>query len=66
MSEKAIYTVCCSRCGKVLGKSFEGTKTYTRCPKCKTDVFYEVLEDGPRIKIIKDSGKMPRTPLVPV
>lgn len=65
MEEKLLHTVCCCKCGKVLSQSYEGTKTYIRCPKCKTDLFYQVFEDGPAIKIVKKGEKIPHIPLVP-
>ena len=65
MSEKFLHTVCCSSCGAVLSKSFNGTKSYVHCPKCQAELYYEVGENGPTIKILKEPKNPPISPAVP-
>lgn len=59
MTEKFPYYICCSRCGRVLSKSYEGTKAYVHCPKCKAELYYEVGEDVSTIQIVKKSKNQP-------
>ncbi len=42
----------CPECGYKLGRSETGTKTETKCPKCKAGLRYEVTEDGVTIRIL--------------
>ena len=65
MCDRELHTVCCCKCGRVLSQSYEGTKTYIRCPKCKTYLFYEVFKDGPSIRVENQKKKLPHTPLIP-
>ena len=62
MTDKFLHTICCSSCGRILCKSYEGTQTFIRCPKCKTELFYEVQENGPKITIMKRTEKLPHIP----
>lgn len=65
MSEDFLQTVCCSSCGAVLSKSFCGTKSYVRCPKCQAELYYEVDKRGATIKILKEPKNPPIIPAVP-
>lgn len=55
------YRVHCSICGRILGRSYSGTATYTQCPKCKAEVFYTVNDNGPTVQITKG----PKHPAIP-
>jgi len=65
MREKFLHTICCSSCGKVLSKSFQGTQTYINCPRCGAELYYEVGENGPTIKMLKEPKNPPVIPQVP-
>lgn len=65
MTEKFLHTICCTSCGYVLSKSFEGTKSYVRCPKCQADFFIEVGKNGPTIILLKEPKNLPNIPPVP-
>lgn len=51
--QKVLHTVCCTVCSKVLSKSYSGTESYVKCPKCKAELLYKVSDNGPSIQIIK-------------
>ena len=55
------YSVHCSICGRILGRSYSGTATYMKCPKCKAEVFYTVNDNGPTVQITKG----PKHPAIP-
>ena len=65
MIDKFLHTICCSSCGTVLSKSFGGTKSYIRCPKCQAEFYYEVSQNGPTIKMLKEPKNPPTVPQVP-
>jgi len=64
MDKDFLFTVCCPSCGAVIGKSFYGSKTYTHCPKCSAELFYEIEERGPKIQITKEPKNRPLIPTV--
>lgn len=60
MEQEFMYKVNCPRCGTVLADSFEGSRAYVKCHKCKTKLYYEIDENGVRVKPnneLKDFGK---------
>ena len=65
MSTKFPYMICCPCCGHPLSKSYEGTKSFIHCPKCRAEWYYEVRESGTTIKILKEPKSLPEVPEVP-
>ena len=64
-SQKFLHTICCSSCGTVLSRSYGGTESYVRCPKCQADLYYTVDDNGPTIRIIKQPKHLPIPPAMP-
>ena len=62
MTQKFLHTICCNSCGTVLSKSYSGTESYVRCPKCQADLYYTVEDDGPTIRMIKKPKNLPVPP----
>lgn len=60
--QKFLHTICCNSCGTVLSKSYSGTESYVRCPKCQADLYYTVDDKGPTIHIIKKPKNLPTPP----
>ena len=65
MKDDFPFAVCCSSCGTMLSRSYKGTRSYTHCPKCGAELFYEVNENGPTVKITKEPKNPPIVPAVP-
>lgn len=65
MKEDFPFAVCCTSCGSLLSRSFTGTRTITHCPKCGAELFYEVSESGPYIKMIKGPKNPPKVSEIP-
>lgn len=49
--------VTCPVCGKVQGKSASGTNTETSCPKCGSELNYEVRNNAVYVLVMKASTK---------
>lgn len=49
-----LFTICCPSCGAVVGKSFKGAKTFTRCPKCAAELYYETKENRTTVTITRE------------
>ena len=64
-TQKFLHTICCNSCGTVLSKSYSGTESYVRCPKCQADLYYTVDDNGPTIRIIKRPKNLPIPPAMP-
>ena len=47
----------CPECGYKLGRSETGTKTETKCPRCKTPLHYEVINTKVIIEIMGHPAK---------
>lgn len=60
MIENFPFAICCTSCSSLLSRSFTGTRTITHCPKCGAELFYEVKENGPYIKMLKEPKKLPK------
>ena len=47
----------CSNCGYKLGRSKSGTETEMICPKCTSEIVYEVQDDRVTVVIKKAKNK---------
>lgn len=65
MGEDFLFTVCCPSCGQVVGKSFNGARTFTKCSKCSAELFYETKDSGTSVIILKEPKTPPAVPQVP-
>ncbi len=65
MGEEFLFTVCCPSCGKVLARSFIGAKTFTHCPRCEAELYYETTVNGTTVKMTKEPKNPPVVPSVP-
>ena len=59
-----LFTVCCPVCGTIVGKSFQGARTFTRCSKCASELYYETKDKGTTVTIMKDPKNSPIVPIV--
>ena len=59
-----LFTVCCPSCGTIVGKSFRGARTFTRCSKCAAELYYETEEKRTTVTITKDPKTLPIVPIV--
>lgn len=50
MEQEFMYKVNCPCCGAVLAESFKGSRACVKCHKCKTKLYYEIDENGVRVK----------------
>lgn len=62
--DEFLFTLCCPSCGAIVGKSFRGARTFTRCSKCAADLYYETKEKGTTVIITKDPKTLPIVPIV--
>lgn len=65
MGDDFIFTICCPSCGNVIGKSFKGARTFTRCPRCSADLYYEIDDSGIVVKIRGKPKSPPEVPSIP-
>ena len=65
MQDEILFTLCCPCCGTVAGKTFRGSRTFTRCSKCSVDLYYETTEYGATIKIMEAPKTLPKVPVIP-
>ena len=59
------YYVHCPCCGKMINRSFPGTKVYTICKECQAKFYYIVSENGPTYKLIEIPQKISELPALP-
>ena len=64
MSEEYAFTICCLICGTVLGKSFRGSRTITKCPKCSAELFYQTKGNGTEVTLTKEPKNMQEVPSI--
>ena len=64
MADTLLQTISCCCCGKVLGKSLPGTRTYVTCDTCKAEWYYEIDAKDYSVKmtIMKEPKNPPRIP----
>lgn len=65
MGKDFIFTICCPSCATIVGKSYNGSKTFTHCPKCQAELYYEVKENSSTIMITKAPKHLPIAPALP-
>lgn len=59
------FAICCPSCGKIISRSFAGTRSYTHCSQCGAGLYYKVDEQGTKVTITKEPKKPPEVPAVP-
>lgn len=65
MKDDFPYAICCPSCGKLIGRSFAGTRSFTHCPHCSAEFTYRVDDKGSNIQLTKEPKKAPEVPAVP-
>lgn len=55
------YAVCCTVCQRLLGKSGEGSKTSITCPRCGSDLYYEIIAGEVKTRVVRWSSKQKKS-----
>ena len=51
-----LLAACCN-CGRIIGRSADGTQTGLRCPKCGAELEYIVGDNAVTVRLIRQSAK---------
>ena len=58
--QKFLHTICCNSCGNILSKSYSGTESFVRCPKCQAELYYTVSIEYQRRQLLRVKTKSGR------